>query len=245
MPWSNVGQAADNGDSGTAAVTHGLSINAGDLVVITLNVNGPQTITPVQGTGAAWQTARNADLAPDETAQEAYFYKEANDAEPATFECTLGASDHWGMTVQVLRNTNAWAFTSIQNGLVSTNNSWLVCNAADGVVMGANSVGVICGGKDNRSESSDVYDTVDQSFTGVVGDSQNQAHASAYRIFSTGQTIFGYVNIDGAANADRTHSMYGTFTESTSLPQITSVGGDDALNVGETGALVAGSNFGT
>lgn len=246
MPWSAVGQEQDNGQSGTAAVTHGLGINAGDLIVITLNVNGPQTITPVQGTGAPWSTAYNANAPSPETAQEAIFYKNANSAEPATFECTLGATDNWNMTVQVLRNTNPWAFTSVSSGIVLTANAALNCSAADGVTMAANSVGIICGGKDNRTGSFQVFDTADQSFTGVVGNAQNQVHGSAHRIFAAGLTLIGNVNLSGQANVgDPTYSLYATFTEASALPQITSVGGDDALFVGETGALVAGSNFGT
>lgn len=246
MPWSSVGTAQNDGQSALATVTHNLSIQSGDLIVITLNVNGPRTITPIQGTGAAWSTARNSDLGIDESAQEAMFYKTANGAEPADLECTLGASDFWNMTVQVFRSTTTFSFISIANAYNAADQSTLNCDATDTVVVADDSVGVVCGGMDNRSGAPAIYDTATQSFTGVVGNQHNQVHASAHRIFATGTTIVGGVGITGPANvSDPTYSMFGVWTEDAALPAITSVGGDDVLVVGETGALIIGTSFGT
>lgn len=214
MAWSFVGATEDNGNSTSASVTHGLTINSGDLVVAYLNVNGPETIT---ADDAGWTEAIN-ETPSGETAQHALYWREAGGSEPASYSWSLGGSNFWRAQVRVYRGS---AGPSVDSAAVSAessgNNQQVVCNAIDGATISDDAVSIVFGGKDNRDPTPEAYTTADNSFTEVLGNKPDQIAAGAHRIFTTGTTFSGSVTIQTAdgndGRSDITYSVHISFVE--------------------------------
>lgn len=212
MAFSYTGGNTSNGFSGTPAITHGQTINAGDLVVAYVHINSSSgTITPVAG-GAPWTEAIN-EIPSGETARHAVFWKIAGGAEPASYSWTtpLGL---FRIIIKVFSSAedaiiDAAATSSITAGASVD----MVCDAIDGAVISDNAVSIIFGGKDERTSGD--WATVDSSYTGVLGSSTSQDSAAAHRIYTTGTTFSGSVTFTdhGASTSALTYSVHLSFVE--------------------------------
>lgn len=187
MAWSFVGNAGNDGNNNSPSVTHGLSINSGDLVVAFVHSNDDNSnITAVQGTGGAWTAERDDVGVVDETNTYAIFSKEANSSEPATFTFGTTNSANWSVLVYVARPGagESWELDVAGGQVVdSTNEPYVI----DGITVSDDAIAFAFLGQDNRSSVSADFDfSVDNSYVGVLEQAGQQFAIGAYRIFSTG-----------------------------------------------------------
>lgn len=214
MAWGYTGGATNGGTATSASITHGLTINSGDLVVAYINCNNTGAISNDAG-GAAWTNPIN-EVPSTETSRHAFFWKVAGSSEPATYTWTLPASTQYRVIVKVFTSaTDAVQDTAAVTTKDASPVSNLVCEATNGITVADDSLSVVFGGKDNRNPA-DAYTTANNSYTGVVGDAADQSAGGAHRIFTTGQSLPAAVTISGAVDDnDFTYSVHMSFVEST------------------------------
>ena len=221
MAWGYTGGATNGGSGTSASITHGLTINSGDLVVAYINCNNTGAISNDAG-GAAWANPIN-EVPSTETARHAFFWKVAGGSEPATYTWTLPASTQYRVIVKVFTSAaDAIEDTAAVSARDLSYVPNLVCEATNGVTVADDSLSVVFGGKDNRNPA-DAYTTANNSYTGVVGDAAEQSAGGAHRIFTTGQSLPAAVTISGAVDDnDSTYSVHMSFVEG--------AGGDTNVN---------------
>jgi len=208
MAFGYTGGATAGGSSTSAAVTHGQSISAGDLVVCYLNYNHESAaITPSE----TWETP-SVETPAGETAQQAMYWKIAG-TEPSAYTFTLATDTRWRLSVQVFTSaTDAEvdsAFATAMAGSAETN---LVCGAISGATLSDNCLSIIAGGKDTFGGAT-TYTTADNSYLSVVGDTDDQASAIAYRIWGASPSAPSAVTISTDSKSDKTYSTHISFVE--------------------------------
>lgn len=237
--YARTGAYTEGGTSdGGATVTHGLTINDGDLVVITANVNDASSIS--LDAGGATATEAINETPSGETAKHALWWKNAA-SEPSSYSFSWTGNHGWRVTIQVFSGGSNWEVDAAANSAITGGTSFdLDCSAYDGQVISDNAIAIVCGGKDNRSGSSEPYTQADNSYTGTIGDSLDQAHAAAYRIYGTGETAAGSILLETADAADalndKTYSIHISFVESGAGNDIAATG---SLSVSGSAALSA------
>lgn len=109
MAILETGSASANGDSAAPSITHGLTINSGDVVVIFINSNGTPTCADNNGANPfveAW------DAVGAGTSQaQAVYTRVAGASEPATYSFTLSVGGRWSLICRVFSgvdNTTVW-----------------------------------------------------------------------------------------------------------------------------------------
>lgn len=238
--FTHVGDARDAASSGTSAsVTHGLTINAGDLVVAYVNSNSTDSVSPDADAGGTWTTRIN-ETPSGETCRQGLFSKIANASEPSSYSVTVGNAN-WELIVKVFRpsagtpTVDAPATTHIG----TATNPNLIIGAIGGAVISDGAVSLVFGGKDNRSGTNTSFSTADNSYVGVIGNTEFQEAAGAHRIYTTGQTFSGQVTIDAASNSqtDKCYSVHISFVEAAGGTTINA--GFDTLTITEQGAGVS------
>lgn len=248
MTWSPVGAGGNDaqGSSTSASVTHGLSINANDLVCMYVNYNNNSgSMTPVQGTGAAWTAGMSPKIptgSPTESAQHALWWKSANGTEPSAFSVTLGTSAEWGIVVIVMRGTAAPVVDAAANetrGNGATTNLELTAGQSQTVAAGA--VSVMFGGKDARQGA--VGYSFDNSYTGYGQSGASQDTGGCYRVFASETTInFDVDGTTGDSPSDTSYAVHMSFLEGGG-PNITDVNTTESWTDGDTGLVITGTGF--
>ena len=208
---------SSSNSNGGITVTHELTINDGDLVVAFINMNDAVAATKTGSEGAAWNSVVG-EVPSGMTAWQGLWWKIAS-SEPSAYAWTWSGSRNSGRVIRVFSSTtdaeiDSAAATHIQAG---TSND-LVAGAANGAVISDNSLSLIFAGKDARRSAQGPYTTVDNSYTGVIGDTPDQMTAAAYRIYTTGTTFSGDITIQTADSDDdvvyNTYSSHISFVES-------------------------------
>lgn len=215
--FTHVGDARNAASSGTSAsVTHGLTINAGDLVVAYVNSNSTDSVSPDADAGGTWTTRIN-ETPSGETCRQGLFSKIANASEPSSYSVTVGNAN-WELIVKVFRpSAGTPTVDAAATSAITPNNVHPIpINAIDGAVISDGAVSIVFGGKDNRSGTNTSFSTADNSYVGVIGNTEFQEAAGAHRIYTTGQTFSGQVTIDAASNSqtDKCYSVHISFVES-------------------------------
>ena len=249
MAFGFTGNARNDGDSAAASVTHGLTINSGDLVVAYVNTNGTGTTTADSDSGAGWTEELN-EIPSGETARQVIYSRIANGSEPSAYAWTLGSSTLWHVIIKVFTSaTDAIEDSAAASHIQGSNSNDVLAGAADGAVISDDALSVIFGGKDTSS-TTEAYTVADNSYTGVVGDRPGRISAGAHRIYTTGLTFSGDIRIETAdgndGKSDKVYSIHMSFVESVGGPTftqdlagaITPAGGMVRL----TDKLVAGAN---
>ncbi len=237
MTWSYVGGSADSGNSSSASVTHGLTINSGDLVVAYLCLDGTADAT---ADDAGWTEAHSAN-ATDETDRHKLYWREAGGSEPSSYSWDLGSSRRWQAHVRVYRGSGPPTVDLAANGADSPGNDDTVrCKAIDSRSVSAGAVSVVFGGKDNRNASAEAYTAVLGNdlnplagWGNVLGDTANQAAGSCDKIHSSGETLPSELRIattDGDDGViDDAYSIHMSFIEGAAAEDtVTSVVADQA-----------------
>ena len=210
MAFTYTGGNTAGGTGTSASITHGLTINAGDLVSMYVDANST-TAMSADAAGSAWTEAVD-EIPSGETARQGLWWKIAGASEPSSYSVTIG-SGGWRIIVKVFSSDNPAevdaAATTHRQGSKSTS---LVCGAVNGAVISDNALSLVFGGKDNRA-SSNTYTTADNSYTGVVADHNNQDAGSCHRIYGAGTTFSGDVTISATAVNDNTYSAHISFVE--------------------------------
>jgi len=109
----NTGNATNYGSSGTAAsITHGLTINSGDVVVALIAANATgTTIMDNNGANAFTQAIQENTPASGGTMRYAIYYRVAGASEPLSYAWTLGSSQSWTIVIRVFSGvdtTSVW-----------------------------------------------------------------------------------------------------------------------------------------
>ena len=211
------GGSYNNGNSASPSTgVHGLTINAGDLVVIYINSNSTTSLSHGGAEGTAF--TRAIDEVPlGETARQALFWKIAGASEPSSYNFS-GGNALWKVLYKVFSATNPLIIDAAAvAGIDASNESDIVCTAASGETVSDGALSIVFGGKDNRSTSEETYDTVGNSYVSPIGSSNNQMAAGAHRIFTTGETISFSPRIEvtdlSDDKSDKTYSVHVSFVE--------------------------------
>lgn len=219
MSFGYTGGARASDISTAAVVTHGQTINSGDLVVVYINVNSAPTITD-DGNGSGATFTKEVEEEPvGETCSHALFWKVANGSEPSTYDFTLGTSQHWQAVVKVFTSDgDALIDAAATTSITASNTVKLDCDAIDGAVISDNALSIVIGGKDNRELTTpESYTVADNSFGSVIGNTDNQRTGVAHRIYATGETFSGAVTIETADSddgiSDLTYSIHISFVD--------------------------------
>ena len=98
--------AASTGGTGTSAsITHGLNINSGDVIIVTLHANNNPTRT--DNNGANSFTDDFADTAVTASSSYTIFSRVAGASEPASYSFTLGSSERWSIVIRVFEGVHS------------------------------------------------------------------------------------------------------------------------------------------
>lgn len=214
MAFSYTGGATARGTSTTASITHGLTINSGDLVVAYINRNDAISIDN-DGGGAAWTQAIN-ETPSSETAQHSLFWKVAGASEPSSYSWTLNGNDLYQVILKVFTSsTDAVVDAAATSARGASKSDNMVNEAIDGAVISDDAVSLVFCGKDNRGTGG-TWATVDNSYTGVLGETDSQDTCGAHRIYTTGTTFSGSVTFTdpGPSASDNTYGVHISFVES-------------------------------
>ena len=214
MAFSYTGGANLYGDSSSGTITHGLTINEGDLVVAYVNSNNTGAVA-VDAGGALFLDVLNENVA-GQTCRQAVFWKVANGSEPSSYRFTFGGSAEYQIIIKVFTSsTDAEVDAAANSAVDATDSQDMVIEAIDGEVISDNAVSIVFAGKDNRGTGG-TWATADNSYTGVLGDTDEADAAGAHRIYTTGTTFSGSVTITdpGPSASDKTYSAHISFVES-------------------------------
>ena len=213
MAFSYTGGARSGGDSGTGSITHGLTINEGDLVVAYVNSNDVGAVSADAG-GAVFNEALD-ETPSGQTARHALYWKIAGASEPSSYGFTFGDSAQYQILVKVFTSVTSAAIDATANAVVDASSSQnMVIEAIDSEVISDNALSIIFAGKDNRGAGG-TWASADNSYTGVIGQTDDQDAVGAHRIYTTGETFSGSVTITdpGPSANDRTYSVHISFVE--------------------------------
>lgn len=222
MAFTHQETVFNNAGSGTNAnVDLAGAPSSGELVVMYVNANGSsQTITPDTDGGASWTLAKN-ETPSGETARHAKYWKIANASEPSNISATLGSSDRWSIAITVFSSaTDAEVDMAAVSGVSSVQTSDLRVECLYDQTISADAVCVISAGKDSFFATSEDYTKATDSFTNVVGNTQNQVAAMTSRVFTSAKTygsseeVFIDVADDDDELLDYTYDIAISFVES-------------------------------
>ena len=207
--FTYVGGAANNGPSiSSPNVTHGLSIQSGDLIVAYVHSNQTGAITPDE----TWD-AELFDEEPDsvtETSRNAMYWKVATGSEPSNYGWTAGAAS-WGVVLKVFRpsgGTIAVDLTALK-ALNGNSIQAIRCVAQNGRTAATDAVSIVCGGKDNRTGADDPITAADNGYTGAIGNGNNQITGMAHKIGGGAEPA--QVDLTGQATSDISYSYHVSF----------------------------------
>jgi hypothetical protein len=203
--------AVQNGGTGAGGpgepfITHGITINAGDLVVAYVNANHEGSISADE---AGWTEAVNERPDISETCRQGLYWKVAGVSEPDTYNWTTGGND-WRIILKVFSVTGTptvdlAAVTNYESGSVDV----IECLAPVGRSINAGSLSIVAGGKDNRFGNNAITTATD-SYVNAVGNFDNQVTGMAHRIYATADTG-AQVDLGPGALADASYSVHITF----------------------------------
>lgn len=212
-----VGGAENGGNDTTPTITHGLTINEGDIVVAYVNHNSDSGSIVDAGSNG-WTNPVN-EIPTSETARHSLWWKEAGASEPSSYSWTI-TSSQWKVLIKVFRpgTGNEYVIDAAAvSDITVADTTTLVCSAVNGETVADDSVSVVFGGKDNRyGGAEESYTTADNSYVSPIGTNHDQASGGAHRFFTTGTTINFDVTIntaDGDNLSDVTYSVHISFKE--------------------------------
>lgn len=216
MSFTYAGGATASGTTGPADTgAHGITINSGDLVTVYVGINGTGSLTPDD---AGWNTVID-EIPAGETARHALYWRVAGASEPSNYSWTMGTSAEWRTIIKVFPGSNPTIDAAINSHIQTSAATKLLCGAYDGQIISDGAVAVIFGGKDNRF-TAEAYTLADHSYVSVLGNRLDQYSAGAHRIYVTGETGSGDIQIDVADLNDNrddfTYSCHMSFVEGSS-----------------------------
>ncbi len=130
LPITESGSATSNGAGVSITVTHGLNIEANDLILAFVHVNGNQRVTDNNPTSLFTEEIDQVGAGSN---GHAIYSRIAGASEPATYQWTIPSGNRWSVSIRVFKNVN-------------TSNIWEVApsvatrNSGDGATATAPSV---------------------------------------------------------------------------------------------------------
>ena len=104
MAITETGAASTGGTGTNASITHGLTINSGDVIIVTLHANNNPTRT--DNNGANSFTDDFADQGANASHSYTIFSRVAGASEPASYSFTLGSSERWSIVIRVFEGVH-------------------------------------------------------------------------------------------------------------------------------------------
>jgi len=205
---SYVGGATNSGSGSFAVITHGLTINPGNLVQVYVNSNDTSAITPNQA------FVEEIDEVPaGDTARHGYYWMIAGN-EPLTYSFQVGSAT-WRVVVKVFEAGGNFALDSVpvshRTTVDSTN---VICGAVNGQSVSAGALSTCFASKDWRN-SAENYTVADNGFGNVVGNTQDQVAVGTHRILVGAETFSDDVVIETADGSDdlpwKSYSVHASF----------------------------------
>jgi len=190
MTIAYVGGANAHGTSDTADVTHGVSINSGDLVVIYISANNDTALgVPVAGT--TFLELFDEDTAgASESHRQGMWWKIAGGSEPSNYTCDLNESRGHAIICNVFSSaTDAEVDSAANTAYFGTDSAiGIVCQATRSQIVASGGVSIVAGAKDN-AQASDSYTKADGGFGNVEGDQDDRVGAMCSQIFAGGKSF--------------------------------------------------------
>ena len=220
MAFTHV-QSVSNGDNGGSSTASSGTLSSapssGDLVVFYVNRNDSINISLPTG-GSTWTELDQQTPPTGETASHAVFWKIAGASEPTSYSAALNATDTYHTILRVFSSSSDAAVDVWSHSVTTTSVSDIICDAIDGDVISDDAVSIVFGGKDRNASGGNFNSATPTDYIGELGSFEGRFTASAYKIYTTGTTFSGSVDISsaGSPTPDKTYSYHVAFVESAS-----------------------------
>ncbi len=213
MAFGYTGDAISGGNSAAPSITHGQTINAGDLVGVYVNSNSTTALSADAG-GNVFNEAFD-EIPSGETARHAFFWKIAGASEPSSYSFTSGSSQ-WQVLAKVFTSaTDAVIDLAAATDKNAGNSSNMLCGAPIGRIIAPNALSFVGGGKDTRNANAYAFDSADESYVSSIGTTEDEATCLAHRFYTAGDTgAIVTITPTTAAASDSTYSFHMSFVES-------------------------------
>jgi hypothetical protein len=187
MTISLIATASTDAATGNVAITHGLTIAAGDVIIALVNGNGSgQTTT--DNNGATPFTSADSAANPD-SATAYVFYRVCGDGEPSTYNFTQGSSSRWSIILRQYRGVGSTVWDvapAAANRAAASSAATAVAPAITIATTGAAGLVLMA---DDRYPTTTTYTSVDNSYGNAKSESGQQYTATVDRLdLSTGTT---------------------------------------------------------
>ena len=237
------GNWATSASTSSLSVTHGLTINADDVIVACIHTNNTaaNSITDNNGSFPFTQAFQEANPTVDGTGQYAFFYRVAGGSEPSSYTFDSAATDRMSITLSVFDGVDTstiWDVTpsSSTRGQGETGTT---CTTA-AMTTGTNGSWGIAA---YLGDGSRTFSGYTNSYTNEVEHSptadQNIAHVS--REFATAGSQ-GTTAATISSSASWVAHQFSIVPAATN-PVITDVDTDEAWTDGDTGLVITGTGF--
>ena len=196
--------ATEAASSATSAdITHGLTINEDELMLLYIHVN---SYTVNVTTPSGWTRIYHEGM-PRNSALVAVYYKIAGASEGDTFTAALDETAHYRAVLKVFASSlNTFYLGPVVSDLEQTSNVDIYCNAQDNMRMPTgSSVSVLFGSKDNRGISYPYY--TEGGYDDTVGDPSIQVTGVTHQIYSSANTLAELIRIMNGSIGDDSHSL--------------------------------------
>ena len=240
MAFTHV-QSVSNGDNGGSSTASSGTLSSapssGDLVVFYVNRNDSINISLPTG-GSTWTELDQQTPPTGETASHAVFWKIAGASEPTSYSAALNATDTYHTILRVFSSSSDAAVDVWSHSVTTTSVSDIICDAIDGDVISDDAVSIVFGGKDRSASGGNFNSATPTDYIGELGSFEGRFTASAYKIYTTGTTFSGSVDISsaGSPTPDKTYNYHVAFVESASGTTVNA--NAEALTITENSATV-------
>lgn len=178
--------------SGNVSITHGLTIQANDVIVATVNANlAGNTVT--DNNGSTPFTVDDFGENPD-SARFYVFHRVCGGSEPSAYNFTLGSSDRWSIVLRQYRGVDPFNVWDIAPGAGSrsTGTGDTTAEAPSGTISNAGACGLVLMG-DDFAPTTTTFVSVDNGYGNVKSESGQEYQATADKLGllpgSTGITV--------------------------------------------------------
>lgn len=172
--------ASANGDTGSPAITHGLSISSGDIVIAFINVNTQVDADSItDNNGATPFTVDDSEYPENSNACIAIFSRIAGASEPGTYNFSVDAADEtWAIGLLVISGANA-TYWDNDPADVTEEVGYLTDVAMPSITVTAGALGICFVACDRSSETN----SFDNSYSEIIDVAINRTLAIAVKEF--------------------------------------------------------------
>lgn len=177
MPISRIATTSTDAASGNPSIAHGLTLQANDVVVATINANGVSN-TVTDNNGSTPFTFDDYGDNPD-SARFYVFRRVVGSSEPSTYAWTLGTSNRWSVVLRQYRGVDTSVVWDVAPSASTRSTGTLMSTAsASAITIVTNgAMGLVLMG-DDAFPTTTTYTSVDNGYGNVQSESGRQYQAT-------------------------------------------------------------------